>query len=196
MTAAMAQIIVQTPRLILRTEAEGDRAVWRAHMNCDRTMEHLGGPQTKEQIEAGFDRMRDGFRDTGWPFLMVARRDDGLLIGKCGLVPVDTEAAPAEVRGQIQIGWTFRPDMWGQGYAREAASAMLGFAFEERDAAIVFGQTSHGNTGSWRLMDKLEMQRRTDLDYVDPAYPPKDNPTIIYAMARTQWRARPQEPRS
>jgi RimJ/RimL family protein N-acetyltransferase len=189
----MTQIVTQTPRLILRTEAEGDRAVWRAHMNCDRTMAHLGGPQTPERIDASFDRMRDGFAATGWPFLLVARREDGLLIGKCGLVAIDTEAAPAALRGQIQIGWTVRPDMWGQGYAREAAGAMLDFAFTERDVAIVFGQTSQGNTGSWRLMDKLAMQRRTDLDYVDPAYPAKDNPTIIYAMTRDQWLACPQE---
>jgi RimJ/RimL family protein N-acetyltransferase len=189
----MTETLLQTERLLLRTEADGDRAIWFDHMNCAQVLEHLGGVQTMDQIEASFERMGAGLRETGWPFLLIALKDDGTLIGKCGLVPIDTEAAPGGLRGQIQIGWTLRADMWGHGYAREAAAAMLGFAFEARDADMVFGQTSQGNVASWRLMEKLAMRRRADLDYVDPAYPAKDNPTIIYAMERAQWLARPQE---
>jgi RimJ/RimL family protein N-acetyltransferase len=189
----MTQVIAQTERLVLRTEADGDRAIWLAHMNRAEVLEHLGGVQTMEQIDASFDRMRQGWQNTGWPFLLIALKDEDLLIGKCGLAPIDTEAAPDGLRGEIQIGWTLRSDMWGHGYAREAAQAMFNFAFLERNAEMVFGQTSQGNVASWRLMEKLAMQRRTDLDYVDPDYPAKDNPTIIYAMERAQWLARPQE---
>lgn len=38
-------------------------------------------------------------------------------------------------------------------------------------------------------MEKLGMQRRSDLDFCDPAYPPQDNPTIIYSIAAEEWNA-------
>lgn len=190
----MAEIFAETPRLLLRTEADGDRATWLAHMNGAQAMAHLGGPQSVEQVEASFERMRDSLRVTGWPFLLVALKADDTLIGKCGLLPIDTGEAPAPLRGQLQIGWTLRPDYWGQGYAGEASRAMLAYAFETREADIVFGQTSHGNAPSWRLMERLGMHRRAALDYDDPAYPARDNPTIIYAIERAQWRARTEAP--
>ena len=40
---------------------------------------------------------------------------------------------------------------------------------------------------SLRLMEKLGMTRRADLDFVDPAYSAADNPTIQYALSRQDW---------
>jgi hypothetical protein len=39
-------------------------------------------------------------------------------------------------------------------------------------------------------MERLGMVRRADLDYPDPDYPPQDNPTMVYALDATAWRAR------
>ena len=40
------------------------------------------------------------------------------------------------------------------------------------------------------MMEKLGMERMRALDYVDPDYPPEENPTIIYRLKRDDWRAR------
>jgi hypothetical protein len=37
------------------------------------------------------------------------------------------------------------------------------------------------------------MGRRADLDYDDPRFDARDNPTIIYALDRAQWSAGPEE---
>lgn len=54
----------------------------------------------------------------------IARREDDQVIG--GLVirylPSDEE--------DLEIGWHLRPDTWGQGYATEAATALIRWAFE------------------------------------------------------------------
>ncbi|HCY03402.1 MAG TPA: GNAT family N-acetyltransferase, partial [Erythrobacter sp.] len=47
--------------------------------------------------------------------------------------------------------------------------------------------TSHANAGSWKLMQKLGMVRREDLDFADPAFPAEDNPTIQYSLTQEQW---------
>jgi hypothetical protein len=41
--------------------------------------------------------------------------------------------------------------------------------------------------GSWRLMEKLGMLRRADLDFIDPAVPESGNPVIQYALTHQQW---------
>lgn len=123
------------------------------------------------------------------PFLLIARKDDGLLVGKCGLSRIETASAPKPLRGQMQIGWTLRADCWGQGYAGEAARAMMAHAFDTLGCAVLYSQTSHANHRSWRLMERLGMVRCADLDYNDPAYPRDENPTIVFAIARDRWQA-------
>jgi RimJ/RimL family protein N-acetyltransferase len=189
----MADIVTETERLILRREAEGDFAVWLEHMNIPRVMEKVGGVQSPEKVAEGFARMAEAEAKGEPPFLFVALKSDGTLIGKCGLAPIETERAPGELRGALQVGWTLRADYWGLGYAREAAEAALMLAFERLALPRVYAQTSERNTASWRLMERLGMSRRADLDYLDPDYPPEDNPTMVYSIARQDWENRPHE---
>jgi RimJ/RimL family protein N-acetyltransferase len=46
--------------------------------------------------------------------------------------------------------------------------------------------TAKGNAGSWRLMERLDMQRRPELDFEHPDLPPHSylRPHIAYAIAR------------
>ena len=162
-------------------------------MNTPEVMACTGGIQPRERVAESFARMAaDG--DGPIAFHFLALKSDGRLIGKCGLSRIETEVAPEELRGAIQVGWTLRVDCWGRGHAREAAQAALARAFEEADLAQVYAQTSERNTASWGLMKRLGMERRADLDYDDPEYPPEDNPTMVWAIARETWRAgRPLE---
>ncbi|HWJ71107.1 MAG TPA: GNAT family N-acetyltransferase [Sphingobium sp.] len=185
----MAEIIARTERLLLRTEAAGDQHIWRAHINVPAAMAHLGGVRTDDEIAAKFQRNADRWARHGFCGMLLERRSDGLLLGQCGLGRIERDEAPAGLRGQMEIGWMLRPDCWGQGYALEAARCVVALAFERYGAATLFGQTSQGNSASLRLMARLGMTRRADLDYVDPIYPPGDNPTIIHELSGARWRA-------
>ncbi len=153
-------------------------------------MAHLGGPVQPDRVHESFRRRAEGWVKHGFSFMMLERRRDGVLIGHSGLSTIDTQDAPAALRGQAQIGWALREDCWGQGYAREAAEMVLRLAFERFGITTLFSQTSQGNTASWGLMQKLGMSRRADLDYVDTDYPPQDNPTMVYSLTREDWQAR------
>ena len=65
--------------------------------------------------------------------------------------------------------------------------AVLDWAFTRVGAPHVVALTSAANVGSWKLMQKLGMVRREDLDFSDPAFPPQDNPTIQYSLTHEQW---------
>ena len=73
------------------------------------------------------------------------------------------------------------------GYAEEAMRAVLDWAFGLIGAPYVVALTSRANVGSWKLMQKLGMVRRKDLDFDDPDYRDKDNPTIQYSLSKEQW---------
>ena len=45
-----------------------------------------------------------------------------------------------------------------------------------------------GNRPSWRLMERLGMTRRPDLDYEGPIW--AETPVIVYAIEREEWQAR------
>ncbi|WEK45514.1 MAG: GNAT family N-acetyltransferase [Candidatus Andeanibacterium colombiense] len=177
-----------TARLVIRTEVAGDFEQWLAQLNTPEVLAFLGGPRSEEEVAQSFARMREAHERGEPTFYMVALKDGGGMIGRCGLSTIDPPQAPAELRGRIQIGWTIHPGHWGKGYATEAAQAMLKRAFGHFDAPVVYGQTSQTNVPSWRLMEKLGMTRMAQFDYEDPDYPPQDNPTMVYRLLREEWR--------
>ncbi len=63
-----------------------------------------------------------------------------------------------EIR-EWEIGWTVDPRFWGCGYATEAATAMLGFAFGALGAHRVVAFCNANNRASARVMEKLGMQQ-------------------------------------
>lgn len=184
----MAEIIATTDRLILRTQDEGDLANWMTHLNTPAVTARLGGVRTEAEVAEKFVKMAKGQAEHGFAFMMVTLRD-GTFLGTAGMAPIERDGTPDKLRGAIQIGWQFRADYWGQGYAHEAARAVIALAFERHGIDTLYSQTSPSNVPSWRLMEKLGLRRREELDYEDPAYPPEDNPTIVYSLARADWTA-------
>lgn len=175
-----------TERLILRRERVGDRAEWAARINTPEVMARMGGPLSPDALAQSFDRMAQA----DLPYLLIERRGEGDLIGKCGLSRIVTPHAPECLSNAIQVGWTLRADCWGKGFAGEAARAMLDHAFAELDCDRVFSQTSQSNARSWVLMERLGMRRESELDYPDPDYPPEDNPTIVFVIEKRDWQLR------
>jgi RimJ/RimL family protein N-acetyltransferase len=185
----MADIVLETERLVFRRELPGDLEVWLEHMNTPEVTEKVGGVQPPEKVAEGFAKMAAG-AEGALAFHFLARKTDGALLGKAGLSRIETAVAPDELKGAVQVGWTLRADCWGQGYAREAAQAALALAFERLGLPRVYAQTSERNTASWGLMERLGMERRADLDYPDADYPPEDNPTMVYWLDAARWRER------
>lgn len=183
----MAEIVAETDRLILRTEADGDLDRWMEVMNTPAVMQHLGGVCERHEVEARFAKKAAGIAKFGYGFWHLQTKIDGQLIGQCGFGPIDVEAAGPVLNGGTQIGWSIADSHWRQGYASEAACAAIDLAFNRFGIDQLYAQTSNANRASWAMMEKLGMHRAAELDYIDPNYPPEENPTIIYQLSRAQW---------
>jgi RimJ/RimL family protein N-acetyltransferase len=180
----MAEVIAETERLILRTWRDSDRTEYLATCNTDAVTAHLGGPASIEDIDAAIGRIRQNQEEHGVGFWSVERKADGMFLGYCGLKVIADDVTP--VTGEVEIGWRLREDAWGQGYALEAARACLDWAWANLGVPRIVSFTAPANAPSWRLMERLGMVRRPDLDFAHPKFP-ADHPLsrhITYVIER------------
>ena len=129
--------------------------------------------------------------------ILVVERD-GEIVGD-QMVVIEDAGAQAEVaeqtRGaQAEIGWIIDPAHAGQGYATEAAAALVRICFEGFGVRRVYAHSFADNTRSWRLMERLGMRRET--------YAVRDSlhrsrgwiDSVRYALLADEWRARRDQP--
>ena len=179
----MAEVAIQTDRLILRDWREGDAAAFFEGTNTPAVMRWLGGVMDDAGKQSLLDRVATCRAANGFCFWIVERKYDGAILGFCGLKRAD--APGSSVTGEMEVGWRLREDAWGQGYAKEAATASLDAAFGRFGAEEVVALTVIENTGSWGLMERLGMRRRPDLDYTDPRVEAPLRDTIVYSIDKT-----------
>ncbi|WP_432572625.1 GNAT family N-acetyltransferase [Kineococcus sp. SYSU DK005] len=93
---------------------------------------------------------------------------DGHLLGTLLLValPASGGAPPPRPTGETEIGWYFHPDAWGHGYAHEAATLGLRYAFAA-GLSEVLAVTHPDNAASQALCRRLGMDHlgRTERYY-------------------------------
>lgn len=181
----MAEVVVETARLMLRTIDDGDAMLQYQLLNTPAVMARLGGIKNLQEIEAKHAKTRALYDEEGFGFLMMMEKASGELVGHCGIKRVDNPLARNP--GDHEIGWLVREDRWRRGYAEEAMRAVIDWAFGPVGAPHVVALTSQSNEPSWRLMEKLGMRRRADLDFDDPAFPPEDRTTILYRLDAKDW---------
>ena len=182
----VAEFSLETERLILRQPVAGDAERQFRLLNTPGIMRYIGGSRTLAEINERHAKIAANFTRYGFGFMMLIEKQSGDLVGHCGLKRVD--AVGAKNPGDLEIGWVIREDRWRRGYAGEAVRAILDWAFGPLAAPHVVALTSPANEPSWRLMERLGMERRIDLDFHDPAYPPEDSRTIVYSLSADQWK--------
>jgi RimJ/RimL family protein N-acetyltransferase len=176
--------MIETERLILRPWREADVPEFARVTNTPAVMEFLGGIKEPEAFRGSYERVTASQEKNGFCFWIVERRSDGAMLGFCGLKVGNTPP----IEGEIEIGWRLREDAWGQGYAREAASATLEWAWQNLDCNRVVAITATGNKRSWGLMERLGMRRLRDMDFEHPDVPVgnKAKAHITYAIERPE----------
>lgn len=179
--------MIETERLILRNWREADIEPFIRHTNTPAVMRWLGGPADYEEAGGRIrERTMRWQEERGFTFWAVERRADGELLGFCGIKLADDPGSPVE--HMHEIGWRLREDVWGQGYAKEAAVASLDFAFGRLGAEQVVALTVEENAPSWGLMRRLGMTRRPELDYKAENW--AGGTIIVYSISREEWTER------
>jgi [ribosomal protein S5]-alanine N-acetyltransferase len=145
-------VALETARLRLREFVPQD---------VDALLAVLGDPVAMQYYPAAFDRkgveewiaknvcryQRDGHGL--WAMLL---KESGELIGDCGCTLQEVES-----RNEIEVGYHVRRNLWGNGYATEAALACMEYAFTELGAERVISMIRPENQNSRRVAEKNGM---------------------------------------
>jgi len=83
----------------------------------------------------------------------IERDEDKQLIGSIGLSGIDT------CHNHAELGYWVGQPYWGRGYASEAASALVGFAFRILRLNRLFAYRFERNAASERVLEKSGFQR-------------------------------------
>ncbi len=173
--------MIETPRLLLRAWSEDDIAPFHAMGQDSEVMQYLGPAMTHADARRAHDMMTACQTEHGYCFWALERKGGAAFLGFCGLKP-----GKEPIVGETEIGWRLRRDAWGQGYAREAAEASLGWGWSNLDIPAITAITTPDNRASWGLMERLGMTRYPDEDFDHPGVP-DDSPLkrhILYRITR------------
>jgi RimJ/RimL family protein N-acetyltransferase len=161
---------LETARLILRPALDSDRASYAA-MNADPTvMTYFASTMTSEESDASLARFQAAYDRDGFGFLVAELRDTGAFAGIIGAQTM-RDSVPNHPQPAVEIGWRLPRALHGQGLATEGARAAVAFAFNTLGLSEVVAITAAGNRPSRRVMEKLGMTHRPDLDFDHPRVP-------------------------
>ena len=161
---------LRTERLVLRAWREADRAPFAA-LNADPVvMEHFPATLSVEQSDALVDRIEAMWATAGVGLWAVEEQSSQQFIGYVGL---SSPTWQAHFTPCLEIGWRLAHRAWGQGYATEAATAAMHWAFAtlELPGDELVSFTVAGNTRSRRVMEKLGFRRDPADDFDHPNLP-------------------------
>ena len=144
---------IHTDRLTLRPHHLNDAAEWFALQSDPRTVKYIDW--NLRNRDESFKHLRDRTRKTRlWQaddFLALAVEHDGTLIGD---VSLHLRTVEAEQRS-AEVGWVLNPEHSGNGYATEAAAAMVRFALDDLAATTVTAVIDRRNERSVALARRL-----------------------------------------
>ncbi|MDR0963673.1 MAG: GNAT family N-acetyltransferase [Clostridium sp.] len=134
---------ITTERLILRRKMEADIPKMTAMFDCDEVRKYLGGYPPRD--EHSMLKMVRSRKATEWA---VTLKDTDEYIGEVML--------PKIVDGYLgEIGYLFRQEYWGKGYANEAVSAIVEYAFGALGLKRLFATIDNNNERSKKFIEKL-----------------------------------------
>lgn len=173
-------IILKTKRLILRTWHESDLEPMSIINQDPLVCEFLAEIVNKTQTENLIRRFMLHYEIHGFTAYAVELRSNRTLIGFIGLLVATFEA---DFTPAIEIGWRLDSIYWEQGYATEAAKAIVDFVFTTLRLKEIVSFTAKNNFRSRRVMEKIGMYHNPNEDFDHPKLP-KNSPLCRHVLYR------------
>ncbi len=171
MASTLSHVRLETPRLVLRELALEDAVAVQAWAADPEVYQFMPwGPNTMEDtarflqsvIEARRAEPRSAFE------LGFVAKDSGELVGAGGC---RIQSLPQRAG---DLGYVLRRDVWGRGYATEAAAGLLEFGLRGLGLHRVWATCHVDNARSARVLERIGMQREGRLRH--------------HVRARGEWR--------
>ena len=187
MTLARRTERLESPRLVLRRVAPDDLPFFTRIHALPEVARHLypaGRARSPEEAARWLRYTLASYEQLALGYLAVLRKDDGALIGRCGLMDLvveSTEPGPRIRKGwfgreeapagmsltfECELGYTLEPAAWGQGFATEAACCVRDYARDVLGLAYVISAILPENARSRRVAERSGARVEGQMDVV------------------------------
>jgi [ribosomal protein S5]-alanine N-acetyltransferase len=145
--------VLETPRLILREFVPEDAPALARVLSDPETMRFYPAPMDKAGVEQWIARNRFRYGKDGHGLWAMILKENGDLIGDCGLIRQNVDDAD-----EIEIGYHVRRDLWGRGLAPEAAAGCRDYGFANFGTDRLISLIRPENLPSRRVAEKIGMK--------------------------------------
>jgi RimJ/RimL family protein N-acetyltransferase len=188
MTLALGTDRLESARLVLRRVTPNELPFFtRIHALPDvaRYLYPEGRPRAPEETARWLQYTLASYEKLALGYLAVMRKDDGALIGRCGLMDLVVEAAAAPEprirRGwfgregapagvaltfECELGYTFDPAVWGHGFATEAARCVRDYARDVLRLSYAVSAIHPQNARSRRVAERAGARGAGQMDVI------------------------------
>lgn len=147
-------IIVETERLRLRRFTLDDAEFVLGLLNEPSFHRYIGDKGVRTLDDAR-DYLRSGplasYETYGYGLFLTSLKDGDVPIGMCGVLQRDNLDHP-------DVGFAFKPDFWGQGYATEAAAAVMEWGRREKGLEKIIAVTMQENQASAAVLERVGLR--------------------------------------
>jgi len=147
---------ITTSRLILKPQSLYDFDRFYAMSKDPDVMAYIGDGSifhwTRPVAHAKFKDRISGPVEEGLGTRAIYRKRDTFYLGWCAI-------APSGFLNHMELGYRLCRDVWGNGYATEAAAAMLEAGYRRLDIDRIMACAHPDNASSIRVLEKLGFTR-------------------------------------
>jgi RimJ/RimL family protein N-acetyltransferase len=188
MTLAHGTDRLESARLVLRRVVPEDLPFFTRIHALPEVAQHLypgGRPRSPEETAGWLQYTLASYEQLALGYLAVLCKEDGALIGRCGLMDMVVESAAApepgirrgwfgregapadvELTFECELGYTFDPAVWGQGFATEAARCVRDYARDVLRLSYAISAILPQNARSRRVAERGGARAAGHMDVV------------------------------
>ena len=174
---------IESERLVLRRFQDSDLVPFVAYRNDPEVARYQSWDSFDEQEARAFIREM-GLVQPGmpgeWFQFAIESKEGRILIGDCALQVDGQEPYRAE------IGFTLAREHQGRGFASEAVSRLLDYAFEELNLHRIVAIADCRNEPSWTLLERVGLRREGHF-LKSVWFKGEWSDEYLYAVLRDEW---------
>lgn len=153
--------ILETTRLVLRPLTTDDADFMLELMNEPAFIRNVADRGIRQRADAVAyieEKILPSYANFNFGFYGVDLKESSAPIGICGLVKRETLE-------DVDVGFSILERYWGNGYAFEAAAAMMEYGRTVLGINRIVGITAPHNRASIRLLEKLGLKFQREIDF-------------------------------
>jgi RimJ/RimL family protein N-acetyltransferase len=171
---------LRTERLVLREFVTDDWPAMLAYESDPLYLRYYEWTEAAPEVTQAFvQRFVNNQQQLPRTKFQLAITLNGQLIGNCGIRKDEPDARQAD------MGYELAPTHWGNGYATEAAQAIVAFGFRELHVHRIWAECVPENKGSRRVLEKLGMKQEGHLRETQ-YYKGRWWDTLIYGLLESE----------